>query len=1138
MLANKKVKKLIRDPQLFFSDLVKNQKNKYLVKNVKGEVFRRYTIVVCIEQSSKVEYCEKFFQSLMKQELFLDIVILDLQKENNLENEILKKKYDKYLNILYNRVETIQKETILSSLSSYTDYITFLSIDDFIDKSFFINVDTFITRYNNIDIVNSSKYTYNDSRQKVDNNHTLKYQFLEDKKVKVENLNSLFLNSLNGLTVSLKLFSELHIESDINIITINQALYDFPALYIGFSSKTIYIERIFPNELKFVKEIHTYRNLFLDNLYTSSMHKKDEKELPLSIRNHIIYYVFEYIKQYLINQKIALGLDDREKEELIILFKKLIKFVPSQDINSFKTSGFSFKYRVAFLSFFKNEKPKFQILYVKSFDKEKNLIQMNYFSYKDITTEEFFIDDISVVPEFSKIRSYMLFDTLFLNERILHIKFNNVSSTLSAVIDSKNVRFSFNKKQYMDRVPIRLIVNYLSQKKKEINNLSSIFLKKLAISKRYKEQYKDAWVFLDKDTVADDNAEHLYRYVMKNHKEVNTFFLLHKDSSDWNRLEKEGFNLVAFGSLNHKILLMNAINVLSSHAAPFVVSYLPPRIYANYVNFKFVFLQHGVTKDNISKWMNSRNVDCFIATSDDEYNSIAGNYNTYKMTRKEVALTGFSRHDALLSLPVKEKNMIMIMPTWRLFLAGELTRESGERALNPDFYDSQFAKLWKSFLHSKKLFELSKKFNYEIVFFPHPNILPYLSWFDIPSFINIAQNNEKSIQVYFKEAKFMITDYSSVAFEMAFLNKPVLYYHFDHEEFFSGNHSYSKGYYDYTKDGFGPIAYDEENLLENVQNILENKGVIDEKYQRNIDKAFKYRDGKNSERIVKVVKNLHEQEHYNSDLLRQIREKIKICFFNKDYKVLEHELLKLEEVVIDEEFYSINIITKIQLLKLDEAEKLFQKYKRDTSKNLSKELDLFEKYKAIVDSIDETILEAIINDNKSLEDALSYLNIEKLYELEHWQALDIVLNFTNQDEVPQEKLSRYYYIFAQVKRKLGMYEKSLEKLFLIDLEEEKESNFNLTVVKLVIDNYIDLGKYDEGLEYIEMVIQESSTNKYNEYYLDIKIFLLFKLERYDEVRESIPELTIENFKDLSGINSPEKYIYLERLLDNTQKTSE
>ena len=49
---------------------------------------------------------------------------------------------------------------------------------------------------------------------------------------------------------------------------------------------------------------------------------------------------------------------------------------------------------------------------------------------------------------------------------------------------------------------------------------------------------------MDRDTQADDNGEHFYRYMMRNHPEQRCLFALRKESPDWKRLAQEGFNLL------------------------------------------------------------------------------------------------------------------------------------------------------------------------------------------------------------------------------------------------------------------------------------------------------------------------------------------------------------------------------------------------------------------------------------------------------------------------------------------------------------------------------------------------------------------------------------------------------------------
>lgn len=67
---------------------------------------------------------------------------------------------------------------------------------------------------------------------------------------------------------------------------------------------------------------------------------------------------------------------------------------------------------------------------------------------------------------------------------------------------------------------------------------------------------------MDRDYEADDNAEHLYRYIMQNHPEREIVFALRKESLDWERLEKEGFNLVEFGSFEFERIIKKLLKSL------------------------------------------------------------------------------------------------------------------------------------------------------------------------------------------------------------------------------------------------------------------------------------------------------------------------------------------------------------------------------------------------------------------------------------------------------------------------------------------------------------------------------------------------------------------------------------------------
>ena len=104
------------------------------------------------------------------------------------------------------------------------------------------------------------------------------------------------------------------------------------------------------------------------------------------------------------------------------------------------------------------------------------------------------------------------------------------------------------------------------------------------------------------------------------------------------------------------------------------------------------------------------------------------------------------------------------------------------------------------------------------------------------------------------ESSCMITDYSSTAMDFAYMDKPLVYYQFDQERF--RNEHFEEGYFHYERDGFGPVAKTEKELLSHLEQILKDPVSAAEAYQKRIEAFFPLRDMKNSERIYQAVKDI------------------------------------------------------------------------------------------------------------------------------------------------------------------------------------------------------------------------------------------------------------------------------------------
>jgi CDP-glycerol glycerophosphotransferase (TagB/SpsB family) len=152
--------------------------------------------------------------------------------------------------------------------------------------------------------------------------------------------------------------------------------------------------------------------------------------------------------------------------------------------------------------------------------------------------------------------------------------------------------------------------------------------------------------------------------------------------------------------------------------------------------------------------------------------------------------------------------------------------------------------------------ELADCHEYKIMFFPHFDMQEYFKDMQIDPAIEVLTHAQTGIQRLFAEATFMVTDYSSVAFDMAFLQKSVLYYQFDEEDFFKGDHVYVKGYFDYRRDGFGPVCTDEVSLLREIELLMERDGRPLETYRERMASTFPVRDGHSCERVYQAIKAL------------------------------------------------------------------------------------------------------------------------------------------------------------------------------------------------------------------------------------------------------------------------------------------
>ena len=380
-------------------------------------------------------------------------------------------------------------------------------------------------------------------------------------------------------------------------------------------------------------------------------------------------------------------------------------------------------------------------------------------------------------------------------------------------------------------------------------------LKQRAASAGSRADYGDGWVLLDRPDRAQDNAEHLMRHLTQHRPDLKASFLLRRTSPDWDRLLAEGFRLIDWDSDEATIASLNARVRLSSDATADIMYPQTPRRHFGARQQPFIFLQHGVTMHDISRWLNGKEISLIVAATKPEHEFFVGDRSPYTIRRNQCVLTGFPRYDQLVRIsagqPTNPNPTLLVMPTWRQSVRDTLTgiEDPAERARL--LSQSEFVTQWTEFLHSPPVRDLAGNGG-RVIFLAHPSLTPFVPDLRLGDHVEIFSMDQVALQNMLAECTSFATDYSSLAFDLAFIGRPVTYFQFDRATVFGGGHTTRPGYYDYERDGFGPVFTTSAPAAEYACAMA--KGVpTDSMYeQRRLD-TFPFQDDQNCARVVRAV---------------------------------------------------------------------------------------------------------------------------------------------------------------------------------------------------------------------------------------------------------------------------------------------
>ena len=398
---------------------------------------------------------------------------------------------------------------------------------------------------------------------------------------------------------------------------------------------------------------------------------------------------------------------------------------------------------------------------------------------------------------------------------------------------SKKLAFQFREEGEYDHLGFRV---------KELTAFAAYYLLKPYWDSRHIQLVYEKFCMM-----AQDNGYYFFKYCMDHEEEKrqnnHIYYVITKDAPDRKKLDDYQSHLVDFMSIRHMIYMIAAELLVSTDTRNHLYAMRQRgSILKRYLRKKhLVFLQHGVTAlkkvDFFYGKGKSGSCNLFVVTSDFE-KKIVEDYFGY--AEDEIVNSGFARWDVLedKSEGLRE---ILIMPTWRAWL---------ENVTLEEFKESDYFHNYMALLNSPRFHSFLEKNDLMANFYLHSKFREFIQDFSVESDrIRLIVFGEEPANELMMRCKMLVTDYSSVCWDVFYLDKPVVFFQFDRDKYMEAHGSYL----DMDRELFGDCAQDVDGLLTYMERCADDHFVVRPEYEKMQKSFYKYFDDQNSRRICDAI---------------------------------------------------------------------------------------------------------------------------------------------------------------------------------------------------------------------------------------------------------------------------------------------
>ncbi|WP_400243451.1 CDP-glycerol glycerophosphotransferase family protein [Niallia sp. JL1B1071] len=499
---------------------------------------------------------------------------------------------------------------------------------------------------------------------------------------------------------------------------------------------------------------------------------------------------------------------------------------------------------------------------------------------------------------------YEIFLTLSINGEKVFKRLENASKKLQRKVNHSILSNRYLTDNHSIVYPYITPKNvfYLAYRQMDSNESSNDVINELIAYPLYKLakpflHKKNIWLVYEKNSeTAQDNSYYFFKYCYENHHDKNIYYVIKRNAADRVNLKGMEDRVIYFMSIKHLIYMCAAKLLVASETRGhlYLWRHQKGKIKDILNKKKFVFLQHGVTafklNDNVLRRDSDSAVNLYVVTSDYERDIIS---NGLGYDPKEIIVTGFTRWDYLVDKSHQTTpKEIFLMPTWRGWL---------DEVPEDDFVNTPYFENYMAFLNSDKLHSLLERKNLKLNFFIHPKFKQYISKFSSESpYIRIISFGEEKVNELLMRTSLLITDYSSVAWEVYYLKKPVIFFQFDLDEY----ERLTGSYIDMNEGLFGDRVFNSDDLINTITDYVQQNFKEKDIYASQRERYFKYIDNHNSERVYNEIvssKVLFEGESKRKKLrYEKIRKNKMVSYFwskGNKYSRINKLAMKLKNYV-------------------------------------------------------------------------------------------------------------------------------------------------------------------------------------------------------------------------------------------------